>query len=160
MGTYRHNRPNLLQEFKMFSYIWPLALVIVSNLVYQICAKSIPSGLNPFASLTVSYLLAAFISFLFYFLLNKDSNIFAEYRKLNWSSFLLGLSLLGMELGWIYAFKAGWEISTAQIIQSAILGSLLLLVGIIFFKEKVSWNKFLGIAICLVGLVVINIKIE
>ncbi len=144
----------------MFSYIWPLALVIVSNLVYQICAKSIPSGLNPFASLTISYLLAAFISFLFYFFLNKDSNIFAEYRKLNWSSFLLGLSLLGMELGWIYAFKAGWEISTAQIIQSAILGSLLLLVGIIFFKEKVSWNKFLGIAICLVGLVVINIKIE
>lgn len=144
----------------MFSYIWPLALVIVSNLVYQICAKSIPSGLNPFASLTISYLLAAFISFLLYFLLNKDSNIFAEYRKLNWSSFLLGLSLLGMELGWIYAFKAGWEISTAQIIQSAILGSLLLLVGIIFFKEKVSWNKFLGIAICLVGLVVINIKIE
>ena len=144
----------------MFSYIWPLALVIVSNLVYQICAKSIPSGLNPFASLTISYLLAAFISFLFYFLLNKDSNIFAEYRKLNWSSFLLGLSLLGMELGWIYAFKAGWEISTAQIIQSAILGSLLLLVGIIFFKETVSWNKFLGIAICLVGLVVINIKIE
>lgn len=144
----------------MFSYIWPLALVIVSNLIYQICAKSIPSGLNPFASLTISYLLAAFISFLFYFLLNKDSNIFAEYRKLNWSSFLLGLSLLGMELGWIYAFKAGWEISTAQIIQSAILGSLLLLVGIIFFKEKVSWNKFLGIAICLVGLVVINIKIE
>ncbi len=144
----------------MFSYIWPLALVIVSNLVYQICAKSIPSSLNPFASLTISYLLAAFISFLFYFLLNKDSNIFAEYRKLNWSSFLLGLSLLGMELGWIYAFKAGWEISTAQIIQSAILGSLLLLVGIIFFKEKVSWNKLLGIAICLVGLVVINIKIE
>jgi len=144
----------------MFSYIWPLALVIVSNLVYQICAKSIPSGLNTFASLTISYLLAAFISFLLYFLLNKDSNIFAEYRKLNWSSFLLGLSLLGMELGWIYAFKAGWEISTAQIIQSAILGSLLLLVGIIFFKEKVSWNKFLGIAICLVGLVVINIKIE
>ncbi len=144
----------------MFSYIWPLALVIVSNLVYQICAKSIPSGLNPFASLTISYLLAAFLSFLFYFLINKDSNIFAEYRKLNWSSFLLGLSLLGMELGWIYAFKAGWEISTAQIIQSAILGSLLLLVGIIFFKEKVSWNKFLGIAICLVGLVVINIKIE
>lgn len=144
----------------MFSYIWPLALVIVSNLVYQICAKSIPSGLNPFASLTISYLLAAFLSFLFYFLINKDSNIFAEYRKLNWSSLLLGLSLLGMELGWIYAFKAGWEISTAQIIQSAILGSLLLLVGIIFFKEKVSWNKFLGIAICLVGLVVINIKIE
>ncbi len=30
MGTYRHERPNLLQEFKMFLYIWPLALVVIN----------------------------------------------------------------------------------------------------------------------------------
>ena len=24
----------------MFSYIWPIALVVLSNVVYQICAKS------------------------------------------------------------------------------------------------------------------------
>ena len=26
----------------MFSYIWPIALVVLSNVVYQICAKSTP----------------------------------------------------------------------------------------------------------------------
>lgn len=33
------------------SYIWPMALVVTSNIVYQICAKSVPEEINPFASL-------------------------------------------------------------------------------------------------------------
>ena len=37
------------------NYIWPLALVIASNVMYQVCAKSVPGELNPFVSLTVTY---------------------------------------------------------------------------------------------------------
>ena len=33
------------------SYIWPMVLLVVSNTVYQLCAKSVPKGINPFASL-------------------------------------------------------------------------------------------------------------
>ena len=39
----------------MFSYVWPIALVVFANTLYQICAKSVPQDLNPFASLTVTY---------------------------------------------------------------------------------------------------------
>lgn len=35
----------------MFNYVWPIALVVLSNVVYQICAKSVLDGMNPFASL-------------------------------------------------------------------------------------------------------------
>lgn len=35
----------------MFKYIWPLLLVVLSNTFYQICAKSVPEKMNPFASL-------------------------------------------------------------------------------------------------------------
>ena len=42
----------------MLSYIWPIALVVFSNVLYQICAKSVPQNLNPFASLTVTYAVA------------------------------------------------------------------------------------------------------
>ena len=31
-----------------------MALLIVSNTVYQICAKSVPQGMNAFASVTVT----------------------------------------------------------------------------------------------------------
>lgn len=34
----------------MFSYIWPLVLVVLSNTVYQVCAKEVPDKMNPFAS--------------------------------------------------------------------------------------------------------------
>ena len=30
----------------MLSYIWPIALVVLSNTLYQICAKSVPEGMN------------------------------------------------------------------------------------------------------------------
>ena len=43
----------------MFSYIWPLGLVVLSNVFYQICAKSVPDRMNPFASLTITYLVGA-----------------------------------------------------------------------------------------------------
>ena len=29
----------------MFNYVWPVALVILSIVVYQICAKSVPKGI-------------------------------------------------------------------------------------------------------------------
>lgn len=46
----------------MFNYIWPLALVVVSNVFYQICAKSVPESMNPLASLTITYAVGAVLS--------------------------------------------------------------------------------------------------
>ena len=46
----------------MLNYVWPIALVILSNVFYQICAKSAPEGMHPLASLTVTYLVGGVIS--------------------------------------------------------------------------------------------------
>ena len=46
----------------MISYVWPIALVVFSNTLYQICAKEVPAGMNAFASLTVTYLVGAVAS--------------------------------------------------------------------------------------------------
>ena len=78
----------------MFAFIWPMALVIVSNAVYQICAKSVPQGMNAFASLTVTYLVGAAASLILYFVLEKDGNLFQEYRKMNWAPAVLGLVIV------------------------------------------------------------------
>lgn len=142
----------------MFNYVWPLALVILSNTVYQVCTKSVPDKINPFASLTVTYLVGAVISAILFFILGGKGSLLQEYRKLNWAPFVLGIVIVGLETGWIYAYKAGWQISTAQIIQSAILGILLILVGTLIYKEVLTWNKIVGIGICLVGLIFINLK--
>ena len=139
-------------------YIWPMALVVVSNIIYQICAKSVPEKINPFASLTVTYLVAAAASAILYFITGSDGNLLKEYGKLNWAPFVLGIVIIGLEAGWIYAYKAGWQVSTVFIVQSAFLASALLLVGFFLYHESLTWNKLAGVAICLIGLVFINLK--
>ena len=136
----------------MFSYVWPMALVVLSNTAYQICAKSVPGGMNPFASLTVTYLVGALASGLLYVALGDGGNILQEYTKLNWAPFVLGLVIVGLEVGWIYAYMAGWPVSTAFIFQSAILAGFLLMVGRMLYQEPVTLNKIIGIIICLIGL--------
>jgi drug/metabolite transporter (DMT)-like permease len=142
----------------MLAYIWPIALVVISNTVYQICAKSVPNAIDPFASLTITYLVGAMASCILYFLLNKGGNLAVEYTKLNWAPIVLGIVIVGLEVGWIYAYKAGWQISTGFIVQSAFLAAVLLAAGWFIYREELSWNKICGVIICLVGLGFINYK--
>lgn len=142
----------------MFEYIWPLGLVIISNVFYQICAKSVPGKMNPFAVLTATYLVGAVVSLILYYALNKGANIVEEYKKLNWAPFILGIVIVGLEVGYIYAYQAGWPVSLAPIVQSAILAIILIFVGRILYKEPVTWNKIAGIVICIIGLAIINLK--
>ena len=83
----------------MFSYIWPIALVVASNTIYQICAKSVPEEMNPFASIIVTYLVGAAASAVFYFVLGPDGNLMKEFGKLNWAPFVLGFAIVGLEAG-------------------------------------------------------------
>jgi drug/metabolite transporter (DMT)-like permease len=142
----------------MFNYVWPIALVILSNVVYQICAKSVPKEINPFASLTVTYIVGALASAILYFVLGRNGNLIKEYNKLNWAPFVLGIVIVGLETGWIYAYKAGWQVSTGFIVQSAVLAVMLLVVGFFLYHEAFTWNKVVGVIICLIGLVFINFK--
>lgn len=142
----------------MFNYIWPLALVIVSNVVYQICAKEVPNKMDPFASLTVTYLVGAAASFILSLVLNRNGSFVRELTKINWAPFVLGIVIVGLETGFIYAYRAGWQVSTAQIVQAALLAVILIFVGFLIYHEALTWNKIAGIVICIIGLVFINIK--
>ena len=140
----------------MFSYVWPIALVVLSNVVYHICAKSLPAAMNPLASLTVTYLVGAAASATLFCLLNKNTSLLKEYAHMNWAPVLLGLAVVGLEMGVICAYKAGWPVSTASIVQSSFLAVALIFVGFFLYREALTWSKVVGILICLVGLGFIN----
>lgn len=142
----------------MFNYIWPLLLVVMSNTVYQICAKSVPNGMNPFASLTITYSVGAIMSLVLYYIMKRDANIIQEYKQTNWAPFVLGTVVVGLEVGFIYMYKFGWSVSMAQVVQAAFLAVILIFVGYFGYKEQITWNKIVGIVICLIGLGLVNMK--
>ena len=142
----------------MLAFIWPIALVVLSNTVYQICSKSMPPEVHPFASLTVTYLVGAILSGVMFFVLNPGGNLLREYGKLNWAPFALGIVIVGLEVGFVYAYKAGWQVSTASVVQNAFLAVALVIVGVLLYREHISWSKLVGTGLCLVGLAFIGLK--
>ena len=144
----------------MFYYVWPVLLVVLSNTVYQICTKGVPENMNPFASLIITYLVGATVAFIMFLILGDSRDILTELKKVNWTSFVLGIVLVWLEVGFIYAYKAGWKVSAAKIVTSSILGVILIVVGYVGYKEAITWNKnkIVGVIICLAGLGLINLK--
>lgn len=138
------------------SMIWPIVLVVFSNIVYQICAKGVPKNMDAMASMTITYLVGAACSAVMYFVMNKDGNLLQEYAKINWAPIFLGVSVVGLEVGFIYAYKNGWAVSTLSIVQSAFLAVVLIIVGAVLYHEAITANKVIGIVICLIGLYFIN----
>lgn len=140
----------------MFGYIWPVALIVISNSVYQICAKGIPKQMNTYASMTVTYAVATLVSAIAFFISTKGSNIFKEFSFTNWATVALGVVITGLEIGFIFAYKNGWKVSTLATVTNAFLAISLLLLGFFMYKEQINWQKILGVAICLVGMWFIN----
>ena len=140
-----------------FAMLWPVALLVFSNTIYQICAKSIPGDIHPLAALSITYGVATVATIVLFLLLNRgESSLLAEYRNLNWSSFVLGVCIVGLELGFIYLYKAGWPVSTGNLVASSALAVVLIFVGLFLYKETITLSKGLGVVICMVGLFFIN----
>ena len=140
----------------MFAYIWPIALAVLSNMVYHICAKSVPSTINPLASVTITYAVATVASLILFLTLNKGDSLFKEYSQLNWAPFVLGIAIIGLEVGFLYAYKNGWSVNSAAIVQAAFLAVGLLFIGYFLFREPITANKAIGMIVCLAGLYIIN----
>ncbi|MCF0123233.1 MAG: EamA family transporter [Ruminiclostridium sp.] len=130
----------------------PVLIVVLSNTFYHICSKSTPENINIFASLSVTYAVGMVASLVIFFLTRQDTSLLAEYRHLTWTSFVLGLSVVGLEAGFILMYKAGWNVSTGQLVQSALLAIVLLVVGFLLYRESISLRQVIGVFVCMGGL--------
>ena len=130
------------------AYFWPLILVVASNTVYHICAKSLPESVDPLASLTVTYLIGSIFSGILYFVTNRG--------QMNWAPYLLGLAVVGLEAGSMHAYKAGWPVSAFQVSSAAAIATILVFIGYLVYHEAITVNKLVGLALCLVGLFFLN----
>lgn len=137
-------------------YIWPIALIVFSNVVYQICAKSVPKDMNTMASMVITYLVGAVCSAIMFFALFRNQNLITEFKKINYATIMLGVSVVGLEVGFIYAYKAGWAVSTASTVQSVFLAVALIVVGAVLYHEVITPSKIIGVVLCMAGIYFIN----
>lgn len=139
-----------------FSMIWPIALIVFANVLYNLCAKQTPAAADPFASLTMTYAVGAAVSALLYFALSRGGSLLREYGRLNRTGIVPGLAVVGLEAGSIYMYKAGWRLGSGQLVYGLLLSVCLVFIGALVYHETVSPVKLPGIGVCLLGLYLIS----
>lgn len=132
-----------------------MAMLIGANVAYHVCQKTIPGVANPMVSVTVTFLVATLASAALLPVFIGDGGVVAELRRLNWSSVLLGITIIGIEVGFLLLYRSGWNISLASIVVNALVALSLIPVGIVLFKEKLLGTDVAGILLLLAGIYLI-----
>ncbi len=140
----------------MFQYLWPIGLVIASNTMYHICAKSVPKEASAFFAVFIAYVVGATLSIILFFMTKGESTFMKEVSMVNWASIVLGICVVGLEFGYMTAYKVGWNISIASLVGNMVVALLLVIVGVLAYKEVLTMNQVIGIVLCSGGLFMLN----
>ena len=138
------------------SYFFPLVSVVVCNVVYHLLSRKIPSGVNPFAGLIITYAVACVFSIIMFFMTCRR-DITQEISKLNIYSILMGFAVVGIEGGFLMMYRNGWEVSKGSLVANILLAVVLAFIGFLFLKEEVTVKKMIGIALCVGGVIFVNL---
>ncbi len=134
----------------------PVLIVVAANVTYDISSKSIPDGLNAYAGITITYSVLAVFNFLIFKIMNPEIPIIVEWAQINWAVVLFAFTSVGIESGYIFLFRVGWNISLGGMVCNTLLAVCMLLVGRFLFSETVSFIQLLGVILCVTGLIIIN----
>ncbi|MBR7630317.1 MAG: EamA family transporter [Aeromonas popoffii] len=129
-------------------YVLAVILAIAGSVVYHLSIKFVPSGVNPFLSLSVSYGIALLLCLPGIYLYEGSRN----FQVLNWSVAGVALGMLGIEIGFLLLYRAGGHLGVSSLLTNAASTLLLLPIGLLFFREAFSVTRLLGMGIALCGL--------
>lgn len=140
------------------TYYFPILLTVFSNVFYHIFLKLTPGSVNPIISLTITYAIAMVATMIIYPFYPSQSTVITELKSLNWASYALGVAIVGLEIGFLLAYRMGWQINMAGIISNIAVALVLIPIGLFFFKESLSTINLAGLFFCLLGLILVNYK--
>ena len=133
-----------------------IALIVLSNIFYHITQKSTPEAVNPFGALFITYLTAILLTLIGMLCYRPEGGGLHVFKGVNWTSIVLGIAILGLEIGTLLMYRSGWQISLGALVANIALAVLLIPIGLFFYHETLSLSKIIGILLCVAGLYFIN----
>lgn len=134
----------------------PLILMILGTTFYHIGQKSVPTQVNPVFSLALNYITALLGTALLVPLYPTRTAGPWSLKNVNWASCAVGISIVGVEIAVLLAYRTGWRISILSVIGNTASALLLVGIGLVFFHEHLSTRNLAGVILCLVGLALVT----
>ena len=135
-----------------------LAIAIVATVAYHLVLKVTPVAANPFLSLAATYAFVTMAFVAIYVALPGTASLRESVQLLNWTAIGLAVAIVFLDLGFLMLYRAGFNVSIGQLVTQSAAALLLLLVGVAFFRDKLSALNAVGILLCVVGLWLINFR--
>jgi hypothetical protein len=133
------------------AFVYSMVLVIAAQSLYQLAMKAVPPGANPLNVLIVAYGIAIAVCLVLSPLLGSSVTPTALRRLLTWPTLMLALSVVGIEMGYILAYRAGWKLGMTYAFASGATVAILALFGAFYFGEHLDLKKCLGLIFVLAG---------
>ncbi len=133
-----------------------LSVAVVATVAYHIVLKLTPAAANPFLSLAVTYAAVTVLFMAVYAAAPGSSSLRTSLEALNWTAVALAVAIVLLDLGYLMLYRSGFEVSLGQLVTQSAAALVLLLVGVAFFREKLTLVNVAGIVLCMGGLWMIN----
>ena len=139
-------------------YVVSIAIAIIASTLYHVLQKATPQDVNPVITLLVIYVSGIVVSLLLFTVFPLETGLAESLKQLNWASVALGAVVVGIETGFLLMYRTGWNISVGALVVNVAATLILIPVGLLFFKEQLTPVNLLGVVVCIIGLVMINLK--
>jgi len=134
----------------------PFAIAVLSSVLYHTFQKAISPTVNPVLSLLVTYAVAFLLSLLLFTIFPLRTTVLDGIKEMNWASVALAVGVVGLEAGFLLAYRGGWNLNLTAVASNVSAGLILIPLGIVLFKEKPSLINLMGVLVCIAGLIMIN----
>ena len=138
-------------------YYISILLAASAGVLYHVSQKSIPDHATPAVSMMITFATALIGTIIWFQFDASDKSWLDQVKDTNWASISLGTSLIGLELGILLAYRAGWKVSNFSVANMTLLALFLLPVGVILFKETVSIKTLVGLVVALTGIAIMKL---
>jgi drug/metabolite transporter (DMT)-like permease len=150
---------NMKVRLNMFYYL-SILIIVVSNIFYHFASKMVPEKSNPFFFVMVSYIIGFIFALVAFFFTKGDKgfmdSITEQTKIINWTPILLGVSVIGLEIGNVLMYRAGWDISRGSLYSNILLALVLVIVGVVFYRDNFTLKNVLGLFSCVLGLYLLS----
>jgi drug/metabolite transporter (DMT)-like permease len=140
------------------AFVIAFIIAITGQVLYHVTQKSVAADAHPVVSLLMFYAAAAVLSLPLFWFFPLNDSFTAEVQKLNWAVYGVAASIVLIEIGFLLAYRAGAQLSSAFTFTSSIVAISTLLIGVVFFRESLSLAKVAGVLLCLAGIALLTWK--
>jgi drug/metabolite transporter (DMT)-like permease len=131
-------------------YTGSIALVAVSLVAYQLAQRANTAGSNPWVPLLVAYVVGALLCVA---ALAATSGFGLDaLRSAPRGSLLLGVSIVGIEFGYLEAQRSGWHPASVGLVGNISATVILAVVTALFLGDRLTIRESAGIGCCAIGL--------